>query len=207
MQVTSIFSTKRQAIDKAKSTVFTTMVIASIVISLSVVAIKFMWDLRGYNSRVIAAKEEARDILQQNVENSAQLRSNFVLFEEGDITSQDVLDALPSKYDFAALITSIDSLAKRNGLVLESFNGDDLSAEAIQEATQPTPVAMPFSISIIGEYEDLQDFMETLQRSIRPFTVEGLEISGSDDSITADIALSTYYQPQASTEVETKRVE
>jgi Tfp pilus assembly protein PilO len=207
MQIRQIFSGKRQAIDKAKSTVFVTMVVAAIIVSFSLVTINFLWDLRGYNQRVISEKERARDTLQQNVENAKTLQENFALLEQGDVTSQDVLDALPSKYDFAALVTSIDSLAKRSGMVLDSFSGDDLSAEAVQSATQPEPVAMPFIISVQGSYEDLQRFLETLDRSIRPIRVEAVEISGTDDLINADITLSTFYQPQASLEAETKVVQ
>lgn len=206
MQVSNIFSTKRQAIDKAKSTVFAAMVIASILISFSIVTLNFLWDLRGYNARVIGEKEQARDILEENVTNAEALKERFSAFEDGEVASQEVLDALPSKYDFAAVITSIDSLAKRSGMLLTSFSGDDLSADAVQTAIQPEPVDISFTITVEGSYEDLQDFMETLDRSIRPIQVQSLEIGGSDDNISADIIMSTFYQPEASIDVETKVV-
>lgn len=207
MKLPNMLTPKRQAIDNAKNTVVATMVVASIVISFSVVTINFLWGLRGFNSRVISEKEKARDVLEENVENIEVLKDNFSIFERGDVTSQEVLDALPSKYDFAALITSVDSLAKRSGMLLESFSGEDRSLNALQEDTQPTPIEVPFNITVSGDYEGLQDFINVLHRSIRPIAVESLELSGSDESITAEIRLITFYQPQTSIDVETKEIE
>lgn len=207
MQISDIFSSKRQAIDKAKSTVLATMVVASIVVSFAIVTFNFLWDLRGYNSRLTAAKEGARDQLNENVTNAEALKNSFGIFEQGDVNSQEVLDALPSKYDFAAVITTMDSLAKRSGMLLTSFSGDDLSAEAVQTSIQPEAIEMPFSITVEGDYEDLQEFSETLQRSIRPFRVISMEISGNDENISADISMSTFYQPEASIDVEKETIQ
>lgn len=207
MNISNVFSTKRQAIDKAKSTVFVAMVIASILVSFSIVTINFLWGLRGYNTRVTAEKESVRDTLEENISNAEALRQSFSTFESGDVTSKEVLDALPSKYDFAAIITSLDSLAKRSGMLLTGFTGDDQSAEAMQSSTRPEAIAIPFTIEVEGDYEGLQEFMNNLELSIRPMQVESVEISGSDENITANISISTFYQPQASLDVETKVVE
>jgi len=207
MRVNKIFSGKRQAIAKAKSTVLTTVVTASIVVSFSIVALNFLWDLRSYNTRVLGGKQAANETLRQNVTNAELLKTQFEVFEQGDIKSQDVLDALPSKYDFAALITSIDVLAKRNGMVLDGFIGTDDSEQAEQTAVNPEPVEIPFDITVIGRYDDLRKFIETLDRSIRPMRINAIAISGNDNNIKAEIALTTYYQPEADINVEMKEVQ
>lgn len=207
MKINRIFSGKRQAIDKAKSTVLVTVVIASIVISFAVVALNFLWDLRGYNTRVLGEKQAAKNTLVQNVANAEQLKTKFESFEQGDIKSQEILDALPSKYDFAALITSIDVLAKRSGMLLDGFVGTDDSEQAPQSAVSPAPLEIPFNVTVVGRYDDLREFIQNLDRSIRPMSVNSISISGNDSNIKAEIAITTYYQPQADINVETKEIQ
>lgn len=208
MKINQIFPLggKRQAIAKAKSTVLTTVVIASIVISFSLVTLNFLWDLRGYNTRVLGQKQEARKTLEANVESAEQLKTRFEMFESGDIKSKDILDALPSKYDFAALITSIDVLARRSGMALDGFIGVDDSDNAADSMVEPQPVEIPFSVVVIGRYDDLEKFVRNLQRSIRPMRVDSIAISGNDKNIKAEISLTTYYQPAAVINVEYKEV-
>ena len=198
---------KRSAISKAKSTVLTTVVIASIVISFAIVTINFLWDLRGYNTRVLGQKQIAKQILEQNVQSADALKTQFEIFENGDIKSQEVLDALPSKYDYAALITSLDALAKRSGMSLEGFTGTDESDTALQMHISPQPVEIPFSITVNGRYDDLKKFLDTLDKSIRPLQVNSMIITGSDNNIKAEISITTYYQPQADINVELKEVQ
>ncbi|HEX9679125.1 MAG TPA: type 4a pilus biogenesis protein PilO [Candidatus Saccharimonadales bacterium] len=203
----AIFSTKRQAIEKAKSTVLTSVVIASIVVSFSIVTVNFLWDLRGYNSRVIKEKNLAKVTLRQNLINADELTAQFSVFEASGVKSSEILDALPSTYDYAALVTSVNSIAKRSGLELTGFAGTDQSNEAPGTAVTPSPFEMAFSISVAGSYDSLKKFVDNLDRSIRPFQVRALSISGTDQAITADIAISTYFQPKADIGTETKVVQ
>lgn len=209
MKIKGLFSGlgKRQAIEKAKSTVLTTVVIASIVVSFAVVTINFLWNLRDYNTQVLGQKQEARDTLEENVANAEELKTQFEIFEQGDIKSQDVLDALPSKYDFAAIITSIDALAKRSGMALDGFIGVDESEEAVQTAVEPEPIEIPFTVTVVGRYDDLEKFVDNLDRSIRPMRIDSIIIGGNDNNIEAEIAITTYYQPQADVGVEYEEVQ
>ncbi|HEX9594704.1 MAG TPA: type 4a pilus biogenesis protein PilO [Candidatus Saccharimonadales bacterium] len=207
MKIKNLFSSKRQAIDQAKSSVMAMVVMASIIISFSVVTINFLWNLRSYNSRVQAEKSQALSTLRQNVDNGQQLKTQFEIFEDGDINSQDVLSAMPSKYDYAALITSVDVLAKRSGMFIDSFVGTDESETAAQSSVNPEPVEISFSITVKGRYDDLQKFIDNLDRSIRPMKINSISISGSDNNISAELAMTTYYQPQASIDVEEKVVQ
>ena len=197
---------KRQAISKAKSTVLATVVVASIIISFAIVAMNFLWNLRGYNTRVLGQKQQAKETLMQNVTNAETLKQQFEIFEQGDIKSQDVLDALPSKYDFAAVITSIDVLAKRSGMSLDGFVGVDESDDAPQAQVDPQPIEISFVVTVVGRYDDLKKFVDNLDRSIRPMKVNSILISGNDNNIKAEISITTYYQPQADINVEKKKV-
>ena len=216
MKAPKIFSTKRQAIESAKQTVLIAVVIASIIVSVGLVTTNFLYDLGRYNARVISEKEAALDTIEANIDSVDDLVTSFQAFEAGpDLLSNQgdkqnssvVLDALPSKYDFPALATAMESLVRENGLRLESFGGQDNTTAAIQSAAQPTPQEIPFTLVVVGSYEDVQGFMVKLQNTIQPMTVDQIKLSGSDNDIRAELSLRTFYQPSVSLDVETKDIQ
>lgn len=216
MKAPKFFSTKRQAIEDAKQTVLMVVVIAAVIVSIALVTVNFLYDLSRYNARVIAEKEEAVETINANIEAVSELVDSFRAFEEGpDLipaqgeknNSSIVLDALPSKYDFPALATSMESIAKKSGLRLDSFSGQDQTASAVQSAAEPSPVEIPFSLVLIGPYEDIQDFTNQVQTSIRTLTVDRVKLSGSDESIRAEVDIRAFYQPSVSLDIETQVVQ
>lgn len=206
MKLRQAFSGKRSAIESAKSTMLMSVIVASVLISFSVVALNFMWDMRGYNSRVIGAKREAEDTLKQNLANVPQLQQSYQLLEEGSVKPETVLDALPSRYDFPALATSVSSLVTRSGLVINSFTGTDLGESAVQSQAQPQPVDIPFQLTVEGSYESIKKFIQNLDRSIRPMKVEKISLSGTNENMQAELDITSYYQPAVSLNSETVEV-
>src|SRR5690606_31217848 len=119
--------------------------IAAVVVTFSLVASKALWDQSRFLSRVIDKKETARDQLVANVEATNQLVTSYKEFVrrqpnviDGDANGQGanggdnaqiVLDALPSKYDHAALLTSIEKLITDLGLGYSSVTSEDMSIE------------------------------------------------------------------------------
>ena len=200
------FSSKRLGIQKANTVMFGSIIAASVIVSFSLVTLNFLWNLRGFNNRVIEARSEALTTLQQNALNVQELKQRFTALEEDDINSKVVLDALPSVYDFPAIATSIDKQVEKDSLKLINFSGDDLSAEAAKSAIVPEPVAISFNLTVEGNYEKIGDFITNLEKTIRPLVIDSIELSGSDSAMTADLVLHTYYQPAIEVEPETKTV-
>lgn len=199
-------STKRLRIQKASSTVFVAVAVASVIVSISLVTFNFLWNLRGYNSRVIKERTVALETLESNVENVAKLELSFRSLEEGEIDSKVVLDSLPSKYDFPALATSIDKQVEEAGLTLESFSGEDRVAEAVKSAITPEPIEIPFNLTVKGDYENTLKLLKNFEKTIRPLRVTDMKTSGTDKLLKTELQMVTYYQPGASLEIETKVV-
>lgn len=211
-----VISTKTQAIEKANSTLFITVIVASVIISFSLVFVQILWKQGRFNANVISAQEVARDDLESNLEAIPKLEAELVVLENADDilagqgnkqNSAVILDALPSKYDFPAIATSFDALAKRTGVRLASFSGDDLGDLAEQSSPEPTPVEIPVTLSIEGDYDNIIRFLSTLEASIRPLVVSSLEITGNATGLTADVGLSTYYQPAVDLNVKKRTIE
>lgn len=198
---------KRQLIKKSNTTVVISMAVAAFIVSFSLVTVNFLWGLSQHNRRVIAEKNKADTVLKQNVENITAIKASFNVLEAGDVKSGTILDALPSKYDFPALATSMEQLVQRSGLTLDAFTGDDLEEAAIQSETDPTPIEIEFALSVSGSYSDVQKLVENLERTIRPMKITSLELKGNDSSMRATIRIITYYQPATSLDVKTRTIE
>jgi hypothetical protein len=127
--------------------------------------------------------------------------------QDGD-NAKIVLDALPSRYDFPALISSVEKVANLNNTPLQSVSGtdDSQSESASNSAAQSSPASIAFSITSQTSYSTLQTFIKSLEHSIRPVDITQLSIKGSSDTMTADIEANTYYQTPLSLKIVQKEV-
>lgn len=212
----SIPGGKRDLIKKAGSRIFITISVASIIAAFCIVAINFMWDLAGYNSRVQGEKEIARDTLLANISKSEDLQKSFVALQESDdlIKGQDkqsnssvILDALPRKYDFPALVTSIDKVADLSGVNVAGLSGNDEEVNAIARSPNPTPQEIHLSVNIEGTYKNINKFVKNLENTIRPIKVINIRLAGSDSKMSATFDLVTYYQPAIDLTIQSKDIE
>lgn len=218
------FSTKRLQISKANTAMITVIALASFVVIFSLVASRALFSQRSYQSRVIAKQEQAKRQLQDNLEATKNLEIAYKQFtgspvnvlggnpagqgdKDGD-NAKIVLDALPSRYDFPALATSLEKILTDSNYTIDSISGidDELNQQANASSSSPQPVEIPFEISVSGNYPSMQSLLSVLQRSIRPLHINTMEFTGSDNSIKLSIAAKTYYQPEKNLEIRTEVV-
>ncbi|HEY4963388.1 MAG TPA: hypothetical protein VIH90_01700 [Candidatus Saccharimonadales bacterium] len=136
-----------------------------------------------------------------------------------------VLDALPSVYDYPALTTSLQGLLSNKGVNIGGIGGSDQEASISPSgsssttpttvtATTGTPtatnvggaVAMPFSISVDGPYQNVQNLLTTFQHSIRPFQFQTISISGNQSDLNFSASAQTFYLPATSFKITSKVV-
>ncbi len=211
----SRLSIKRTLIGRANTTM--TMIIGG-TLSFVVAAVILSAGLaRQINHRghVIREKKVASKALKQNVRAVASLVESFSQFDSAkeslintkDANSKIVLDALPSKYDFPALATSLEKILTDGGYTITQMSGTDNEASIDQEAeSNPQPVEMPFSLGIEGDYSKVIRVVSDLERSIRPIVIDNLEVSGTSSDTKLMISARTYYQPGKNLETSTKVV-
>jgi Tfp pilus assembly protein PilO len=201
-QITS----RRSLVDKGNRAMFVSVITASIALSVSIVLFRTFSDQRAYNSRVIEAKEKARNTLIKNEKAAKKLSQDFVELEKNPLANSKLaLNALPTKYDFPAVAASIEKIVLDGGYKLESFRGSD-SVKDVQESSSPEPKEISFQVEISGNYEAIKKFTDDLLRSIRPFRIDKMEISGVDNKMKANYKITTYYQPPVVLEFPTKVV-
>lgn len=218
-------SNKKVLIDKANVTIVVTVSIAVFVSIFSLVASKSLLSQRAYQAKVITAREKARNQLDKNIEASKALTSSYQAFvsqpenaiggsatgtgeRDGD-NARIVLDALPSKYDFPALATSLEKLVRGQNLALDSITGIDDESKQQKTANSSTPkvVEVPFKITVKGGYENIQGLITTLEHSIRPVNVNQLQFkAGKTGELSLIIDAKTYYQPEVKFEYKSEVV-
>jgi len=198
--------------------------VAAFVLVFTLVAGKSLLGQMSYQNRVAHQKKialkhlkddlAARDSLEQSYKSFTEQNPNVLGGDakaSGDKNGDNakiVLDALPSRYDFPALTTSLEKLINDQNLKIMGISGTDEEATQAANATSPNPqpIVMPFQIQVSGSYQSVQNLVDVMQRSIRPFQIQTLELSGDQSNTIARIAAQTYYQPEKNLNITTKVV-
>ncbi len=206
-------SFKQLQIDKANVRIVAAISITVFIVVFSAVAVKSMISRQMYQSRVIEARETARDQLLENISSAGKLTDSYKRFvanspnviggdpvgtgeRDGD-NAKVVLDALPSVYDFPALTSSVEKLAASQQLTINGITGtDDEIKQKGQTATTPQPVEMPFTVTVNGSYQNINNLILQFEKSIRPFKVSKFVFTGSEGGgVSLVVDAKSYYQP------------
>lgn len=206
-------SIKRLQIDKSNATTVIFLAVSAFVLVFSLVASRALLNQRSYQSRVIAQKKKALKQLKDNNVAAAQLVNSYKAFvstpenlisgsasgtgdRDGD-NARIVLDALPSKYDFPALAASLEKLLTDKSYQVDGITGsDDELNQSAQTNAATGPIEIPFQLNITDNIDDVQGFLDILQRSIRPIKLNSVTLSASGSEISVSVSAKTYYQPE-----------
>lgn len=215
----NILSTKRTLIDKANTAVVIMVSAAVFLTVFSLVATKTFISQANYQGRVISQKRAAVNMLKKDVNAAKQLRKSYIAFTSTSqnalggnplgVGQQDgnnakiILDALPSRYDFPELTTSLESLLASQSVKIDTISGTDDEVTQSQTQASPTPqaIAMPFEFTVTGSYDNIKNVVNALERSIHPMQITSFDISAEQKEITLAIKAQTYYQPPTSLKI------
>lgn len=217
--------TKRALITKANSTMVLATGLAAFLVIFCAVASKTLATQASYQNRVITAKKKALSTLKSDLDARDSLVASYKSFvdtpqnvlggnpsgagdQDGD-NAKIVLDALPSKYDFPALATSLEKLISLQGLEIVAISGtdDEVSQSINASSNTPQPVVMPFQVQVSGSYESIKNLVDVFERSIRPIQIQKIEVSGNEGSMTATIDAQTFYQPEKNLNIKSEVVQ
>lgn len=209
-------SKNHNLISKSNTKMLVILAVAGAVLSFSMVLSITFIKRMNYQAKVINERTKVQKQLKSNVAAVDSLLEAYKNFDEAaesvigtsDSNSKIVLDALPSKYDFPALATSLEKLLATGGFSDISITGADNEATAEQNSASPAPIEIPFTIAAKGSYTSLQTLINNLRISIRPFKILKLDITAAagSDSMSFTISGVTYYQPEKNLEIPLKEV-
>jgi len=206
---------KKADMDKNQTRLIMTVGIATVITIFCLVSTKALLAQASYHRSELAAKRAVIKQLKSNIDTAATLQTQYQAFNsvnpnfiggknvtepnasppDGD-NARLVLNALPSKYDFPALISSVSKILSGAGMASPGIAASDMSATTDSTArVNPTPVEITLSLNGVTTYGGAQNLIRDLEGSIRPFNVTTLEFGGSSASISLSAGLSTYFQP------------
>ncbi len=203
-------------LDKDQSKMIAMVAIATVITIFSLVSTRALISQAAYQRRVINARNATIHQIQLNSTNADTLIKQFNdVFEgnnaqnviggknttdpnskppDGD-NARVVLDALPTTYDFPALLTSVSSILTNNGIGSPSIGGTDQST-TFNSSPSATPKSVPIDLSVTGSgnYENVQALVKDIERSVRPFNVTRMTLSGNQSNLVLSLNMTTYYQ-------------
>lgn len=216
-------SVKHLQINKAGSAIVTSISIATVVTIFSIVSVKTLLSQASYQRNVVNAKHAAINQLRSNIDAVNTLVAQFKIFDsanpnviggvgtssstgakDGD-NARIALDALPSQYDFPALISSIEKVVSSDGLASPTITGTDQSAQNNNSpAIDPVPVPIAVTVGGSGSYTAVKNLIKDFEHSIRPFDPTTLQLSGNGSSLQLTLNMNTYYQQAKSLDYQMK---
>lgn len=208
--------TKRALISKANRRIVIAVSIATFVFIFSAVAANTLVRQLMYQERVISAYKESLKVAEESLAATEELKNQYDAFvaspqniiggssvgtgdRDGD-NAKIVLDALWPDYDFPAWANSVERLVANQGLEFVSMTGTDdaIAQSANATSPNPSPIEIPFEVSVKGNYQATEAFVRDLEKSIRPVKVVSTTFTAEGESGDVIIRISgvTYFQPR-----------
>lgn len=224
LNIATKFGSKLNQTQRTKSMTMAIIITASIVVVFCLVASNVMISEARYQHRVLSGKNAAIAQLKADIIAINTLATQYQAFSTastnaigGSATgtgpndgtnSQIVLDGLPSQYDFPGLTASIEKILTTRGVQLQSITGVDSSSLASSKPmADPQPITMTFSFSATSSYNGVKQVFSDFQKSIRPFHVVSIQLSGTDARMTVNAGINTYYQPAKTLSITSRKVQ
>lgn len=210
---------KRQQIQQANKMVFIWVAAAAVAVTVCLVLSQFLVRQFIFNQKIFSAKDRANQTLVQNMDTFKDLKLEVnklvssksltdLRVAETDTALQVIIDALPTNDDRAALATSLQQIVlARSGVSIESIDvtnevGSATSEEAVQDETTMSQVGeILFSVTLVGNYDQVKQAVSDMERSIRPLSVDRIQIEGSGAQLRATISAKTYFLPAKTLEL------
>ena len=210
---------KRQEIDKARKQLFAWVAIASAAVVVCItVGINIFHQIQ-YQTKVNGELGKTEKTMKDNVTNSKKvirsvdkLRTNEALASvnkpDGSNVFQVVLDGMPTSNDAVALSSSIQSkiLEPSTGVTIESINVESTGAGDTGEATGgsassspssngsfPTAQPISFTVTMTGSFEQINNALKSIEKTIRPIDINSMSIQGTDSKLEVTLSCTTYY--------------
>jgi len=215
-------TTKHGQISKANSRIMVIVSVATVIAVFCLVSSKTLLNEGAYQRRLLSARHKTVAQLQTNQKATQTLLDQYNnVFENSGATnviggsndsspsavppngdnSRIILDALPTGYDFPGLISSVAKILASDNITSPTIGGTDQSASADNTSSSTTkPISIKLTVSGQGTYANIQSAVKDLERSIRPFDVNSIQINGTSDSMTMSLNMTTYYQPSKTLE-------
>lgn len=216
-------SIKHIQLDKSQSTMLAVIAGTVVLVIFFLFGTKAMISKGLYQRRVINARNQVVDQLKTNYDNAQKLVNQYQVFASQDPNmlggsatgngnldgdnAQLTLDALPSTYDAPALATSLEKIMTGRNVMIDSISvTDDPTTNSDQPEASPQVKQITFNFSGTTDFNTAAQLLQDFERSIRPFDLNTLNISGTDNALKLTVGMTTDFQPAKSLDLTPTKV-
>ncbi|MFO0862935.1 MAG: hypothetical protein U0516_04430 [Candidatus Saccharibacteria bacterium] len=171
----------------------------------------------AYQSNVNRAQDMLLTSLNTKQKNLEQLKPNYEAITAkgtGGISDADrILSAMPITEAYDQLISSLEAMGQQSGVTVTSVTAGSSSgtggssassANSSQSSSQKSNgsgIPFTFTVNVKGSYAAILTFLKKTEQSARVINFNSMTVSGTNGSdLTANITMTTYYQPEANIE-------
>lgn len=144
------------------------------------------------NARVIGKKSTASKQINTNYDNLKGLQSDY---NGLGALRETASNALPTRPELPLLWAMMENIGNSSGVSTSSVTSvvtSDVDAPAGGPVQQ-----LPITVSVQGSYEAIQTYLKNIELSTRPLRVVNVTLSGTSNSVQANLLITTYYQGPA----------
>lgn len=148
------------------------------------------------NARVIGKKSAANKQISANYDNLKSLQSEYSSL---GALRETATSALPTRPSLPQLWATLENIGNTSGVATNS-----VSATATSDTEAPAGGAvqqLTLSVSVQGSYTAVQTYLQNLELSTRPLRVTNITLSGTNNTVQANLTVVTYYQGAADLKV------
>jgi hypothetical protein len=218
---------KSMQMSKDQTTILGIVAVATIITIFCLTSARVLLGKAFYQQRVINARNASAKQLDKDYTDASTLSSQYKVFlgsggeniiggksdaggnaapPDGD-NRKVVLDALPTSYDFPALLTSMSRLLANDGIGAQAIGGSDQATAINSDPTyKPQPSSIQMTVSGASTYTGSKKLLSDFERSIRPIDITHLTLTGNDSNLTMSVNLTTYYQPAKTLKIPSKEI-
>lgn len=208
-------SVKHLQLDKSQQSMLAVIAATVVIVVFCLFATKAMIVKGLYQRRVLNARHQVVSQLKSNYDSAQKLVNQYQVFADQDPNmlggsatgggnldgdnARITLDSLPSTYDAPALATSLEKIMTGRHVTIDSISvTDDPVANSDKAQASPAVKTITFNFEGTADYNTAAKLLQDFERSIRPFDLNSLEISGTDNAMKLTVGMTTDFQPPKS---------
>lgn len=183
-----------------------------IVISATVLTVLvggyFIYQLAQANikkSNEIKAQDIYISLANKKIEKLKQSESQLTKIKTPDSTgvsdfSRITERVLPATDDLGTILTIFQKLQSQTLVQIDNVSKDTKTTTSTATKTTTSNAASSFQLSFksTGNYDQIKNFLKSIESSQRVFDFSTLKISGTGNSLTLDMTYKMYYKEKAS---------
>jgi hypothetical protein len=145
------------------------------------------------------------DAMDQDIA-AANIKLNSISTADQSMTQfsylvKNLFVAIPENVDSPDLITEIETIANQNQVSLPSLT-PPTGIESTSSSTGSASSGLSTNLTVVGSFQNINNFINSLETSIRYSKVNNITISSGDSDLTAAINFNVYSRPVSATSSE-----